>query len=62
MMKINNHNIKLTEYGEKIIRELFDAKVITIDDLHIIKTRNGDMQDHNKEQLFWDWLSFVKTL
>jgi hypothetical protein len=52
----------MTEYGEKVIRELYEARVQYKDGLHIIKTRNGDMQESCKEQLFWNWLSFVKSL
>jgi hypothetical protein len=59
---MNKHNIRLTQVGEKILRDLFDEKVVFKNDIYSIKTKKGMMEDRAKESLFWDWLFYVKSL
>lgn len=59
---MNKHNIRLTEVGEKILRDLFDERVVFKNDIYSIETKEGLMEDGEKESLFWDWLFYVKSL
>ena len=59
---MNKHNIRLTEVGEKILRQLFDEKITYKNNTYSIKTKKGLMEDEERETLFWDWLFYVKSL
>jgi len=62
-MKMMKATIKhrMTDVGEKVLRQLFNERV-KIHDYAEIETKNKNLVAADAEELFWVWLEYVKSI
>lgn len=63
-MKMMKAKIKhrMTEFGEKILRELFLERIEIMNSHVQIKMKKQLLVAENSDELFWVWLEYVKNI